>query len=771
MTITLAVGCWLLAVSFLFEKSNRFPCFFAEQKNIRICLIFCLFFVLSGLSAQTPTPSDTNHAGFLLRTTLYRPGDHNSKNYRIPAIVTAGDGSLVVATDKRKYNDIDLPEDIDILVNRSTDGGRTWSQPLTLAEGTGVGHGFGDCALVRTNEEGGLIAVFVGGVGFWQSRPDNPLRTYLCRSHDYGRTWSQPKDITHFILGPDCVVPEHRSWWSSFFASGAGLRTSSGRLMFVAAVREDSLWMACNYLFYSDDDGETWQCSQKASPRGDEAKVVELSDGRILMSIRAEGHRLYNISEDGGITWRDTTSVWPELEAPACNGDIIRCTAPNGRMLLLHSLPYGKERKDVSIFVSFDEGKTWPVRRTIVPYPSAYSSLCQLPDGTIGLYVEEAFNNGVNYSMVFYNFSLEWLLEEKYRYISKYQPITPNYTQAMQSMKNNDYATAYDYLEKELAEHPKNGYAWFYKGWLDMYYKKAMAGSLDAFKRSVKLIPRKDKYFRSTAYSGRGVAHRNAGNLKAAYADFSRAIKLYPNAQDYINRGEWNYSLGNFAEAQKDFLAALELDSNNMDAWYSVGKYYYGTKDYGKCLEWLADCIARFPDYSDYYMLRALCYREMHDYDHVAKDVVQALSIDEADNAIAMLRELADSAYRQTITELEARHLADPNNTGWIYYIAAVHEIAGEYGKALLMYKKLYDMDEKGSRSKSAAAERIAACWWQLGDNDNAIRFLEEAIALEEDKDEKAKISSELEYVREHSRDYQKNEELESIRKAFFGEN
>lgn len=347
------------------------------------------------------------------RVVLYRPGDHSSKNYRIPAVITAGDGSLVVATDKRKYNDRDLPEDIDILINRSTDGGRTWSAPLTLAEGTGVGRGFGDGALVRTNEEGGLLAVFVGGVGFWQSRPGNPLRTYLCRSRDNGRTWSEPKDITHFILGPDCVIPEHRSWWSSFFASGAGLRTSTGRLMFVAAVREDSLWMACNYVFYSDDNGETWQCSQKASPKGDEAKVVELSDGRILMSIRAEGHRLYNLSEDGGITWRDTTAVWPELEAPACNGDILRCTAPDGRTLLLHSLPYGKERKDVTVFVSFDEGETWPLHRTIVPYSSAYSSLCQLPDGTIGLYVEEACNNDANYSMVFYNFSVEWLLGEQ----------------------------------------------------------------------------------------------------------------------------------------------------------------------------------------------------------------------------------------------------------------------------------------------------------------------------------------------------------------------
>jgi tetratricopeptide (TPR) repeat protein len=267
------------------------------------------------------------------------------------------------------------------------------------------------------------------------------------------------------------------------------------------------------------------------------------------------------------------------------------------------------------------------------------------------------------------------------------------------------------------------------------------------------------------------VANRTAGDLKAAYADYTKALKLYPNPQDYINRGEWYYSLGKYTEAGDDFFAALKLDSNNMDAWYSVGKYYYGIKDYGKCLEWLADCITRYPDYSDYYLLRALCYRNMHDYDHVAKNVVQALSIDDNSKAVTMLRELADSAYRQTITELEARHLADPNNTGWIYYIAAVHEIEGEYGKALLMYKKLYDMDEKGSRSKSAAAERIAACWWQLGDNDNAIRFLEEAIALEEDKDEKAKISSELEYVREHSRDYQKNEELESIRKAFFGEN
>ena len=117
---------------------------------------------------QPVKPSDPEPDSIRLRTVIYRPGDYNSKNYRIPAIITAKDGSLVIATDKRKNNDIDLPEDIDILINRSTDGGRTWSEPYTLMEGQGVGKGFGDCALVRTNDEGGLLAAFVGGCGFWQ---------------------------------------------------------------------------------------------------------------------------------------------------------------------------------------------------------------------------------------------------------------------------------------------------------------------------------------------------------------------------------------------------------------------------------------------------------------------------------------------------------------------------------------------------------------------------------------------------------------------------
>ena len=364
---------------------------------------------------ELTNPSPTGNREIILaHTLLLQPGDYNSTNYRIPAVITAKDGSIVAVTDKRKFNEGDLPEDIDIVCNRSTDGGHTWSEPYTIALGTGVNHGFGDCALAWSNDDNGLIAGFVGGPGLWYSTPSNPIRTYICKSYDNGQTWTERVDITDFIFGDNCIIPEQRTWRASFFGSGNGLRTSTGRIIFVAAIRETTEQVLYNHAVYSDDNGQTWHVSGRASSSGDEAKVAELADGRILMSIRHAGNRWYNISEDGGETWQPTTSTWHDITAPACNGDMIRFTSENqghDKNRLLHSVPYGNSRTDVTVYVSYDEGETWPVKKCIVPYSSAYSSLCILPDGTIGLYVEEAYAGASGYSTVFYNFSLNWLTD------------------------------------------------------------------------------------------------------------------------------------------------------------------------------------------------------------------------------------------------------------------------------------------------------------------------------------------------------------------------
>ena len=374
----------------------------------RPTLLALMLFAVSFL----PCTAQNGAIDSVRRTVLFRPGDFDSQFYRIPAVITAKDGNLVAATDRRKYNNADLPEDIDIILYHSTDNGLTWSGPQFLAVGTGKGKGFGDCALAHTRDDGGLIAVFAGGVGLWQSTPEEPQCIYCRRSTDNGRIWSPAIDITHYLYGSDCTDPVRRQWRGAFCASGNGLLTSTGRILFVAAVREGEAYSLNNYVLYSDDNGETWQCSQHASVCGDEAKVVELRDGRLLMSIRHAGERWFNISEDGGITWRDTVFTTNFPTAPACNGDMIRYDREDNTSVLLHSLPLGDKRENVAVMLSYDEGKTWSIGRVIVPYSAAYSSLCILPDGTIGMYVEEDSNGGDRYEMVFYNFTLEWLERE-----------------------------------------------------------------------------------------------------------------------------------------------------------------------------------------------------------------------------------------------------------------------------------------------------------------------------------------------------------------------
>ena len=355
----------------------------------------------------------------LARKLLYAPGDLGSKNYRIPAIVTATDGSLVVATDKRKANQADLPEDIDILINRSVDGGKTWSEPITIAKGTGRFAGYGDAALVCTGEEGGLLCVFVGGTGFFESTSEFSNRTYICKSMDNGQTWTVPKDITDQLFGPGCSDLERSKWQGSFCTSGAGLLGRDGTIYIVAAVRETAkrtIHDIANYVYYSEDKGETWKVSSCVMPiDANEAKIVELNDGTLLVSIRNQfkGARYYTTSKDKGKTWSEL-GQWMEMVDPGCNGDMIYYTSvKDGRdkNRILHTVPnHPTKRENVSIFLSYDEGKTWPVKKTICSGGSAYSALCILQDGTIGIYTEENIETE-DFSMYFTNVSLRWLTE------------------------------------------------------------------------------------------------------------------------------------------------------------------------------------------------------------------------------------------------------------------------------------------------------------------------------------------------------------------------
>lgn len=174
---------------------------------------------------------------------------------------------------------------------RSTDNGKNWSEPVVVAQG-GNGKTYGDPAVVLDKKTGNLICMFVGDQGLWNATPYNRQGIYVSKSTDNGVSWSEPVAIT------DQVYANHSGWYAGFAGSGHGLCLKDGRLMFVLAIRATSATGVPlhNYAIYSDDGGDNWTLSTNAATTvGDEAKVVELEDGDILMSIRnpSKGNRIF----------------------------------------------------------------------------------------------------------------------------------------------------------------------------------------------------------------------------------------------------------------------------------------------------------------------------------------------------------------------------------------------------------------------------------------------------------------------------------------------
>ncbi len=374
------------------------------KKNVRFLALILMAFFAANLWAQN---SD------VFTKTLITTGDYDSKWYRIPAIETAADGSLVAVFDKRYSKRDDLPFPISLVCMRSTDNGRTWSEPTFVAERSDD-HTYGDAALVLDKETNELFCMYVGDQGFFQSNPTSGRAViYYSKSRDNGLTWTAPTSINDFVYA------DHSDWYAAFAASGGALQMENGRLMFVLCVRPTSSQSGYvdNWTLYSDDHGETWQIStNRATAEGNEAKVVELNNGDVLMSIRnpSGGMRRFCKSTNGGLTWGESY-LSTTLKDANCNGDILRYDY-NGKSYLLHSLQnHSSQRRDVSVFVSDDNGETWPHHKLLVDGYAAYSSLTILNDGTVGCLIEEghdgAFGADSSFNIVYHNFSMDWLLD------------------------------------------------------------------------------------------------------------------------------------------------------------------------------------------------------------------------------------------------------------------------------------------------------------------------------------------------------------------------
>ncbi len=328
--------------------------------------------------------------------TLWKAGDEGSLFYRIPAITRCNDGTLIAAADKRIESMRDLPGKIEVVVKRSTDNGLTWGATQTIAPYDSTG-GSGDPLLITHKPTGRVVSVFTHGAGFWQSEPAEIRMAY---TDDNGVTWSIPKSISESFFSTDSLSDAPVIADSQFASSGRGVCLKSGRMLFLLVTRKKGKKQFVNYAIYSDDGGASWTSSgNPVCANGDEAKLVELADGRLLASIRTRslGPRHFAISEDEGITWKALPDA-PTLLDPACNGALLRL---EGTERLLHTLPAsGEARRRVALFESNDVGRTWKEIRVVVPGSAAYSEIVELPDG-IGILTEEVASKKGAYDIVF----------------------------------------------------------------------------------------------------------------------------------------------------------------------------------------------------------------------------------------------------------------------------------------------------------------------------------------------------------------------------------
>jgi sialidase-1 len=352
------------------------------------------------------------------RLALEQSGDAGVHTYRIPALAVANDGTLIAAFDARNDSPNDLPGNIDVMVRRSRDLGRSWSAARRVVD-FDSGRGGGDPSLLVDRITGRVFLFYEyapAGMGIFKSSADRDssstttVHPHVIWSDDAGATWQGPRDLTASLKPAGAT--------GMFATSGHGIQLSArsptpGRLLQPSAWLDTERRMhAANA--YSDDHGATWRLGTSIGTGLDENKAVELADGRVMQNIRAyektRTHRLVAISRDGGVTFGPVTED-PQLPDPRNNADIIRVApdAPAGsrdaQMLLFSNTADETRRVNLTVRLSCDSGKSWPVSKVVQQGPAMYSVMARLPDGTFGMLYE----NGNAEGIAFVRFDLAWV--------------------------------------------------------------------------------------------------------------------------------------------------------------------------------------------------------------------------------------------------------------------------------------------------------------------------------------------------------------------------
>ena len=306
------------------------------------------------------------------------------------------------------------------------------------------------------------------------------------------------------------------------------------------------------------------------------------------------------------------------------------------------------------------------------------------------------------------------------------RPDSYNYTRGVEAIQNNNAEEALEYLNKEIDEHPDNGYAY---SWLALVknYNEDFGEALTASNVAIKKIPSKDKEYKAFAYSTRAKVFLNLQDTAQAYKDYASAISITPQDDRlYNSRAQIYYEQGKYELADQDYRKMVSLKEGDVMGYMGIGRNANAQKKYEDAIKQFDYVIKLAPTYSSGYSFRADSYIGLKKYREAIDDMITALGIDNNSKAFYELQLLADSASEQTIAKLKVQKLKEPNENSWIYYLGVAYERANNYKQAISNYKESLSKEQN-----AAVADRISYCYSEIGLYEEALEYCNQAIALD----------------------------------------